>query len=118
MDFAFYQRTWSTLLLFDYFGIASGVMLTSGEYKSMLTTHIRHFYVYAKRISFQHPDAQLRNPFTSDTFVKLFKFLSKGYYREFFNLIERDVVNQADSIFPCSHVTCLILLIINFEFIT
>ena len=113
--FCFFYKDFSPLLYFA-FGLFLTVVGTNSDYKSILLTHLRHFYIYAKRTSFQHPDAQLLNPFTSDSLLKLYNLFIRGYYREFFQAIQRDVIIRPIAYFPI-HITCLILICLNYEFI-
>ena len=97
-------------------GILLAIVSTLGNYTSLLLTHFRHFHVYAVRTAFQHPDVRLNNPFTSNSVFLLIKYLQKGYFSEFFELLQRDVILRPIAFFPL-HITCITLTLFNYDYV-
>ncbi|MBT5717341.1 MAG: hypothetical protein HOI70_10550 [Opitutae bacterium] len=97
-------------------GIILAIAVTNGNYFQLLLTHFRHFHVYATRTTFQHPDARLINPLTSNSIPLIFKYLKKGYFRELFDLLQRDVILRPIAFFPL-HISCIVLTISNYGYV-
>ena len=110
-----FQNSFSFILILPI-ALLTTTLVTFGDYFSIFRIHLRHFYVYAKRTSKEHPDARLFNPFTSNSISKILKFLRGGYYTEFFNHIQRDVILRPLLFFPF-HITTALLISLNFVFI-